>query len=276
MTNHHWTPENNKILLQSSKWESFLSLCKEFLCYISILILLGFFFIMPFRINGSSMETNYHHREFIIINRFSYLDFKTRFSDWTDKNSHPLSKFFGNIFSKIPIHIGNPKRGDVVVIRINNEHNLDNKEQYFLKRILGLPWETIRISDGKVFIKKENSENFIEIHENYLAEENKWETYLPFNIISTDFIIPENHYWIMGDNRRNSSDSRSCFYAFCDEKNSNFFIAREKIIGKMLLDFGHFEIFEENNFPKFWSFSWKSNPRFFDTPKDAQYPELWK
>lgn len=142
-----------------------------------------------------------------------------------------------------------------------------------MKRVIGIPGDTIRISNGKVSIKTSHSSQFIEIQEPYLSVENQNETNLPFNIITTDFTVPAGQYWVMGDNRKNSSDSRNCFY-FCENDSSNHFISRENITGRVLMDLGSFEFFQEKNFPKIGNIGWKHEPRFFNIPNSATYPEL--
>ena len=70
----------------------------------------------------------------------------------------------------------------------------DDESKYFIKRIIGLPRETVEVRDGKTFINGEP------IEEPYLHEEMKGE-FGPFH-------VPEGHYFMMGDNRNNSKDSR--------------------------------------------------------------------
>lgn len=77
----------------------------------------------------------------------------------------------------------------------------------------------------------------------------------------------------MGDNRQNSSDSRNCFQQ-CSDSNSTHLAARKDIVGHVLLDFGSFDLFEDGSFPKLGTLTWEHLPRFFDTPRSAQYPEL--
>ena len=70
------------------------------------------------------------------------------------------------MLSKIPLHIGDPSRGDVVVIR----PHVDPCREFYIKRIVGLPGDVIRFEDGKVLIKTLDSEKFIEINESkYLS-----------------------------------------------------------------------------------------------------------
>lgn len=122
-----------------------------------------------------------------MVNKFSYLNFPTHFADWKDENTIFPKKIIANIFEKIPLHIGDPERGDVVVIK----PHINRMATYYLKRVIGLPGETIRIENGKVFIKKVGAENFVEIQENYLSERNKNNTNLPLNVTETEFTIPE-------------------------------------------------------------------------------------
>ena len=210
------------------------------------------------------MEENYHDHEYILVNKFSYLNLPTHFHEWNNENANFFQRTIAQFFEKIPLNIGNPQRGDVVVIR----PHVSEIQEYYLKRVIGLPGETVRIFDGKVFIKKVDSEEFIEINEPYLSEKNKDKTYfspaLVLDIFETDFIIPENSYWVMGDNRLNSSDSRNCFDN-CQAENASNFIERKNIVGRLLMDFGNFDLKE-------WK--WEHLPRFFDTPAQATYPEL--
>ena len=99
------------------------------------------------------------------------------------------------IVDEISYIVGNPHRGDVVVFR----YPLDPK-RFFIKRIIGMPNEDIVIKDGKVtIINKENQEGFT-LNEPYIDE--KFDT-------TTSFKTGDGEYFVMGDNRNRSSDSRT-------------------------------------------------------------------
>lgn len=111
------------------------------------------------------MEPTYHDFDYLIIDEISY-----RFSE--------------------------PQKGDVVVF-----YNPDNTSQRFIKRIIGLPGETIRVANGKVFFKSDSE--FLSLNES---------SYLPENITTPGAIevsLDANKYFVLGDNRNLSYDSRS-------------------------------------------------------------------
>lgn len=125
---------------------------------------------------------------------------------------------------------GEPERGDIVVFKAPSDD-----EKYFIKRIIGLPGETIEIKDGEVYVTTTNSQESIMINEEYLSENNKGKTKTFFSGFSV-FEVPENHYFMMGDNRRASTDSRSCFQGTvsltCKDNPQNAFVPIENIRGK--------------------------------------------
>lgn len=101
------------------------------------------------------------------------------------------------ITSKIAYRIGEPDRGDFVVIMSPGNADVD-----FIKRIIGLPGETIKISNCNVYINGQllDETGYLQSGvctkpERYLAENN-------------DLLIPADYYFLMGDNREHSSDSR--------------------------------------------------------------------
>ncbi|WMJ23630.1 signal peptidase I [Paludicola sp. MB14-C6] len=107
--------------------------------------------------------------------------------------------------------LDDPKRGDIVVFPFP-----DDESKRFVKRIIGLPNDTVEIIDGKVYIN--NSKNPLE--EDYLNEAPKG-SYGPFR-------VPKDHYFMLGDNRNVSLDSR-----FWNDK----FVSRDKIMGKAVLKY---------------------------------------
>lgn len=98
------------------------------------------------------------------------------------------------IIDEISYHLGEPQRGDVVVFK----YPLDTK-RYFIKRIIGLPNEEIEVKNGIITItNKENPEGF-ELKENYLKQD--------FSD-SFSFKTGDKEFFVLGDNRARSSDSR--------------------------------------------------------------------
>ena len=99
-----------------------------------------------------------------------------------------------------------PKRGDIVIFPWP-----DNPETTYVKRIIGLPGETVEIKNGAVYINGEA------IRESYLKEEMVGE-YGPY-------VVPEGSYFMMGDNRNSSQDSRRW---------TNTYLKEEDIMAKVL------------------------------------------
>lgn len=107
-----------------------------------------------------------------------------------------------------------PERGDIIIFDFP-----DNEEELYVKRIIGLPGETIEIINGDVYIwEDELGENKTLLEEPYLREKSV-ESYGVFH-------VPEDSYFVMGDNRNNSYDSR---------KWTNKYVSRKKIRSKVLL-----------------------------------------
>lgn len=112
-----------------------------------------------------------------------------------------------------------PERGDVIIF-----HYPDNEEELFVKRVIGLPGETVKIEEGKIYI--DGSEQALP--EGYLKEVWTEETgpYL--------FEVPDDSYLVLGDNRNDSWDARYW---------SNTYVSKDKILGEAVLiyfPFSHF------------------------------------
>jgi signal peptidase I len=114
------------------------------------------------------------------------------------------------VINKLVYRLHQPERGDVIVF-----HPPGNQQADYIKRVIGLPDESVEIKGGKVYIHKEDG-NVEQLVEPYITE-----------LATRDFRgdkIPENEYFVLGDNRNHSNDSR------------NFgSVSREKIIGKAWL-----------------------------------------
>ena len=102
----------------------------------------------------------------------------------------------GNItlISKVAYSMGTPKRGDVVAFKPNGNES----SHYYIKRIVGLPGETVEVVDGKIVV------NGREIKERY--ETTKIED---LGLLAEPVKLKNNEYFVLGDDRQNSEDSRS-------------------------------------------------------------------
>ncbi|MBS1813834.1 MAG: signal peptidase I [Acidobacteria bacterium] len=127
---------------------------------VSISVFIIMFLYQPVRVEGTSMLPMLSDQDRLFINKMAY-------------------------------HIGDVHRGDVVVF----QYPRDQSKNY-IKRVIGLPGDHIRIDRGKVYV------NGALLHESYVPHRFEDSRSLP------DTVVPKNEYWVMGDHRSISSDSR--------------------------------------------------------------------
>lgn len=130
----------------------------------AIIIPIRYFLIQPFIVKGASMEPNFEENEYLIIDELSYR------------------------FREI-------ERGEVVVLVPPT-----GVEQFYIKRVIGLPGETVEIQDGKIRIYNDAFPNGVILDEAYIDEFTHGEEYV---------VLGGGEYFVMGDNRDMSLDSRS-------------------------------------------------------------------
>lgn len=160
-----------------------LEIIKVFLLAFIIIFPIRVFLFQPFFVQGASMEPNFENNQYLIVNEFGYKK--------TVANIDGTTLFTINPFKEI-------QRQMVVVFRYPK-----NPSQFFIKRVIGLPGEKIQIKNNKITIF--NSEN----PDGIVLDEG---AYLSPNIITSgDFVITlkDDQYFVLGDNRGASSDSRS-------------------------------------------------------------------
>lgn len=253
----------------NSTFSEFITFLRDFIIILIIVFFIRTFIITPFQINGQSMEASYHDKEFILVDKFSYLDFAQDMSDPADNS---VWMYLSNFWRQIPIHIGDPVRGDVVVIK----PHVDKTREHYIKRVIWLPGDIIKFESGSVLLQVAGSDKFVTLHESYLSASNSGHTYLPDYIEGNQFLVPADTYWVMGDNRQNSADSRQCFQNCFGVGPSAHFIKRSNVIGKVFINFGYFNIFSDGGLLKSGKFEWTQPPRFLSHPRSAIYPELGK
>lgn len=107
--------------------------------------------------------------------------------------------------------------------------------EYFIKRIIGVPGDTIKIDGGKVFLKEKTQDDFKELEEDYLNPENRDRTYIfgEDSARTNIFTVPEGAYFAMGDNRNYSNDARS--WVFPIDRQPNSFVHQDQISGKAMV-----------------------------------------
>ncbi len=133
-----------------------------------IIIPIRYFLIQPFYVKGASMEPNFFDHEYLIIDEISY-----RFNE--------------------------PERGDIVVFRYPRD-----PQEFFIKRLIGLPGETVQIKDGDVIVYNAKEEQGMILDEAYLGEDVK-----TYSNTDEKIQLGPDEYFVLGDNRNASKDSRS-------------------------------------------------------------------
>ncbi len=143
----------------------FLELIQVVAISLAIIIPVRYFLIQPFYVKGASMEPNFFDHEYLIIDEISY-----RFAE--------------------------PERGDILVF-----HYPEDPKNYFIKRLIGLPGETVEVANGQVKIYNDEYPNGIVLDEGiYLSDR--------YTAQTRRDTLKADEYFVLGDNRASSLDSR--------------------------------------------------------------------
>lgn len=132
--------------------------------FVSAIIIRGFV-AQPFIVEGSSMEPDFHNGEYLLVEKLGY-------------------------------RLHQPARGDVIVFKYPNNPSVN-----YIKRIIGLPGETVRVFESQVFVNgKILNEQYLSPDERTVVSQNPETPY--------EVALNSDQFFVMGDNRQHSSDSR--------------------------------------------------------------------
>ena len=201
------------------------------------------FAIEPFKIPSGSMKPNLLVGDFLFVSKWDY---------GYSRYSFPfgLPPFKGKIFES------NPERGDIIVFKLPGQENIN-----YVKRLVGLPGETIKVVNGKIYLKTQNSTDFEvldQIEDGFFYDDQYGKEiqqlieneYRILNITNDgpldytpEYEIPNDKFFFMGDNRDNSSDSRIL--------SGVGFVPKVNIVGKVW--FIWFSVDTDFSLSKFWN-----------------------
>ena len=233
---------------------SFLNNFKSISLAIFIALIIRSFIAEPFNIPSGSMKPNLLVGDFIFVSKWSY-----GYSRHSLPFSLPLIR--GKFFSKLP------KRGDIAVFKTPQDNRTD-----YIKRIIGLPGDKIKIIDGQIEINgnliiRKKMKDFVDINKsgrkNRIRKYKEYFFNLEFEILdimdlgivdnTPQYTVPEGKFFVMGDNRDNSQDSRFSVVGF---------VPFENLVGKA--QFVFFSL-ENSRFYELWKW-----------PRAIRYNRLFK
>jgi signal peptidase I len=164
---------------------------------LAIVVPVRYFLFQPFFVRGQSMEPNFENGDYLIVDELSY-------------------------------RLRAPERGEAIVFK----YPFDTTQRY-IKRIIGLPGETVEIKDGKIIIDEVNKEQLILNESDYLASD-------VLTAGNLKITLGNEEYFVLGDNRPVSSDSRRWGV-----------VPKSDIIGRVYFRAWPFENFEKIPLPTY-------------------------
>ena len=272
---------------------------------IVLVVLIRNFLVSPFRVVGTSMVDTLHDKEFILIDKLSYLigdidrgdpvvflpppmnSDKPKFEEIVQTNAEgegglkienlesdkPASYCQNRILSHFWFCTSIPEVNDFIYLNPEQENTSESSSEkenlkqvrlteedlekgylnfkgqpnqeyrviiynskgpeYFVKRVIGISGDTIKIENGRVYLKAQGDEDFAEMDEPFLNRLNFEATYPSQTNGETVFVVPEGHYFVMGDNRNGSSDSRAWLEPITQKPTP--FVPEENISGKVMI-----------------------------------------
>jgi len=197
---------------------------------LAIALVIRVLLFQPFTIPSASMEPNLYQGDYIIVSKFAY---------GYSRHSLPLSQFLPRVAGRLMERA--PHRGDIVVFKLPRDDHTD-----YIKRLIGLPGDRIQLRGGVVYVNGQvvprqetaavneagpfGGTHVVERFRETLPGGKTYMTndYGPDgDVDNTDvYVVPAKHYFMMGDNRDNSADSRYPEYAGVG------FVPEENLVGK--------------------------------------------